>query len=265
MKQQLLPQIVRLTPSSYADSLWCRRLYYIGTLLQMPASDIGVSPDQGLLVHDVLERVHVSGSCHDRAHVDAVLRACHADTEQMRGYVSRHERRCPQEFDAQEHEIDRVRFHREPAPMFLASARIDAIWMHDGILDARDYKTGRRPEHALADDPRARVQAWVLGDDAQRNGLQLRLRYEYLQPEVDEDPDPWEPDPDDLAAVGDDLRTVVASMWDEESGDVASTRARWQGVNDPLVCRTCRYRSICRDSASPGEPAWPVLSADVES
>ena len=106
MKQQLLPQIVRLTPSSYADSLWCRRLYYIGTLLQMPASDIGVSPDQGLLVHDVLERVHVSGSCHDRAHVDAVLRACHADTEQMRGYVSRHERRCPQEFDAQEHEID---------------------------------------------------------------------------------------------------------------------------------------------------------------
>jgi hypothetical protein len=29
------------------------------------------------------------------------------------------------------------------------------------------------------------------------------------------------------------------------------------------VCRTCRYRSICRDSAAPGEPAWPVLSTDL--
>ena len=30
-----------------------------------------------------------------------------------------------------------------PPPMFMATARIDAVWVHDGLLDARDYKTGR--------------------------------------------------------------------------------------------------------------------------
>ena len=308
MTKKLLPQIVRVTPSNYADYLWCRRLFYIGALLQVPASDSGVSADQGLLVHDVLEQVHAGGSCHDSAHVDAVLRAADADTDQMRGYVARHARRCPQEFDKQVHESDRVRFHREPAPMFLASARIDAIWIHDGMIDARDYKTGRRPEHALSEDARARVQAWILGFDAQRTGLRLRLRYEYLQPEADDDPDPWEPDRDDLAAIGEELRVAVASMWNEEKGDDSAATGRersterraaarrvsrgaasatmnvestheegddsaatgrdgrsWQGVADPQVCRTCRYRSICRDSAAPGEPEWPVLSGELDS
>ena len=36
----------------------------------------------------------------------------------------------------------------------------------------------------------------------------------------------------------------------------------WRGVAEVDVCRTCRYRSICRDSAAPGEPAWPVSSTD---
>jgi hypothetical protein len=35
----------------------------------------------------------------------------------------------------------------------------------------------------------------------------------------------------------------------------------WKGVAEIEVCRTCRYRSICRDSVAPGEPVWPVLSA----
>ena len=34
----------------------------------------------------------------------------------------------------------------------------------------------------------------------------------------------------------------------------------WKGVADVEVCRSCRYRSICRDSAAPGEPTWPVLT-----
>jgi hypothetical protein len=36
----------------------------------------------------------------------------------------------------------------------------------------------------------------------------------------------------------------------------------WRGVNDPNDCRSCRYRSICRDSAAPGAPSWPVLTAE---
>ena len=252
MSTKRLPQIVRLTPSSYADFVWCRRLYLTSALLRVPPSDSGRSPDQGQLVHDVLEQLHTSGSCHDGAHVEKVLSEAQADTAQMRAFVDRHARRCPAEVEGAAHEVDRVRFHREPAPMFLATARIDVVWIHDGILDVRDYKTGALRDGRLADDPRARVQAWVMARDARRTGLRLQLRYEYLQPEVDDDPEPWEPGDDDLMAIEDELRDAVADMWRADD---------WKGVAEIEVCRSCRYRSICPDSVAPGEPSWPVLSA----
>src|SRR5262249_50658515 len=109
------------------------------------------------------------------------------------------------------------------------------------------------PEQQLSEDPRAQVQAWILGYDVERLGLRLRLRYEYLQPEADDDPDPWEPDVDDLHAIEDNLRAAVAGMGEEDE---------WKGENDPQTCGRCRYRSICRDSAARGEPSWPVLSSE---
>jgi hypothetical protein len=233
-----------------------RRLFLTSALLRVPPSDAVRSPDQGLLVHDVLERLHRTGTCHDSTHVQRVLAAVEADTAQMRAFVDRHARRCPSEVENAAHEVDRVRFHKEPVPMFLASARIDAVWIHDGVLDARDYKTGAMHYERLADDPRARVQAWVLARDATRTGLRLRLRYEHLQPEVDDDPEPWEPGDDDLAAITEELRDAVATMWRTDD---------WRGVGETDVCRTCRYRSICRDSAAPSEPTWPVLAAADES
>ena len=255
MTRRLLPEIVRLTPSTYADFVRCRRLFLTSALLRVPPSDAVRSPDQGLLVHDVLERLHRTGTCHDSAHVQRVLAEAEADTAQMRAFVDRHARRCPSAVDNAAHEVDRVRFHKEPVPMFLASARIDAVWIHDGVLDARDYKTGAMHYERLADDPRARVQAWVLARDATRTGLRLRLRYEHLQPEVDDDPEPWEPGDDDLAAITEELRDAVATMWRIDD---------WRGVAETDVCRTCRYRSICRDSAAPSEPTWPVLAATDE-
>jgi hypothetical protein len=251
MSNKLLPQIVRLTPSSYADFRWCQRLYLTSSLLRVPASDEGRSSDQGLLVHSVLEQLHARGTCHDPAHVTKVLDANQADSPQMRAFVDRHARRCPTEVENDAHEIDCVRFHRDPAPMFLATARIDVVWIHDGLLDVRDYKTGSvRYEH-LADDPRARVQAWIMAQYAQRRNLRLQLRYEHLQPGVDDDPEAWEPGDDDLDAITEELRATVEAMWNADD---------WKGVAEVDVCRSCRYRSICRDSAAPGEPTWPVLS-----
>jgi hypothetical protein len=200
----------------------------------------------------VLQELHTNGTCHDDTHVSRVLEAARADTDQMRAFVDRHARRCPAEVDASAHEVDRVRFHKEPVPMFLASARIDVVWIHDGLLDVRDYKTGAVRYERLVDDPRARVQAWVMARDARRTGLRLQLRYEHLQPEVDDDPEPWEPGDDDLAQIEEELRNAVADMWQTDD---------WEGVADVEVCRTCRYRSICRDSVAPGEPVWLVLSA----
>lgn len=253
MSEPRPPAIARLSPTAYADLCECPRRYLLSTILRVPASDTGPgSPDQGLLVHALLEAVHTGGSCHDTAHVDAVLTRAGADTPQMRGFVNRHAVRCPDHAERAAHEVDRARFHRAPAPMFLASARIDAVWVHDGILDARDYKTGAVRSDRLDDDPRARVQAWVLARDARRTGLRLRLRYEHLQPEITDDPEPYEPDDDDLDAITEELRGAVTRMWQDDA---------WTGAAAADVCGRCRYRSVCRDSATPGEPSWPALAA----
>ena len=252
--KRLLSDIVSLTPSNYEAFVRCPRLFYCTALLGLPASDPAPSTDQGLIVHDMLRKIHADGECHDTEHVADVLVAHGIDTPTVREMVARHARRCPSRAaESAAHEVDVARFHRLAPPMFMATARIDAVWIHDGILDARDYKTGGRFDDAVADIPAAKVQAFVLAGAARDRNLRLRLRYEYLQPEVDEDPEPWELDDETLAALEEELRAAVARMWEEEE---------WRGVAEVDICRTCRYRSICRDSAAPGEPAWPVLSTD---
>ncbi len=253
--KRLLSDIVSLTPSNYEAFTRCSRLFYLTALLGLPPSDEVPSTDQGLQVHDMLRKIHDDGSCADDEHVSDVLVAHGFDTPSFRDMINRHANRCPSRAaDSEAHEVDVARFHRREPPMFMATARIDAVWIHDGILDARDYKTGGRYDDAVSDIAAAHVQAYALAGKARDRGLRLRLRYEYLQPEVDEDPEAWELDDEALEAVEEELRAAVARMWEQEE---------WRGVNEIEVCRTCRYRSICRDSAAPGEPAWPVLSTDL--
>ena len=52
----------------------------------------------------------------------------------------------------------------------MATARLDALWVHDGLLDARDYKTGQVWSDRVADDAQARLQAWVLAPLAEAHG-----------------------------------------------------------------------------------------------
>ena len=252
--KRLLSDIVSLTPSNYEDFTRCARLFYCNALLGLPASDPAPSTDQGLLVHDMLRKIHADGNCYDADHVADTLVAHGFDTPSVRDMVARHADRCPSRAaERAAHEVDVARFHRLPPPMFMATARIDAVWIHDGILDARDYKTGGKWVDAVSEINAAHVQAFVLAERARAGGLRLRLRYEYLQPEVDEDPESWELDDEALEAVEEELRAAVERMWLEED---------WKGVKEIDVCRTCRYRSICRDSAASGERAWPVLSTD---
>jgi hypothetical protein len=48
--------------------------------------------------------------------------------------------------------------------------------------------------------------------------------------------------------------------------EVAAIRSTtdFLGVADADVCRRCRYRSICPDSATPGVPMWPTVDRDTE-
>jgi PD-(D/E)XK nuclease superfamily len=251
MGHPYLPDIVTVTPTSFETWARCRRLFLLGHLLGVPSSDPIPTPDRGHLVHELLRFVHERGSCRDRAHVEETLESHDVADDLHRTMFERHAQRCPTAFDTEAHERDVARFHRFPAPMFMANARIDAIWVHDGILDARDYKTGQRWHDRVADDPSAWVQAFVLAPHARRRGLRLRVRYEYLAPEVDDDPEPFEPDDEDLDAIAERVHAGVRAMWEEPT---------WRGCGEATICRTCRYRSICPDSASAGEPEWAALA-----
>jgi putative RecB family exonuclease len=136
----------------------------------------------------------------------------------------------------------------------VATARLDAVWDHDGVLEVRDYKTGRVAEHSIGEDRRAWLQAWVAAPFAAAHGLRLRVRYEYLSAEVPDDPEPWEPGDDDLEMVEQELVGVVTAMRAERD---------WVGVADAAICGWCDHRSICPDSAARTEPSWPAVRADA--
>ena len=176
----------------------------------------------------------------------------------MRDEVLRHAERCPVTAESFGHELALARYSpAQPAThAFLATAQLDAVWIHDGILDARDYKTGSRRTLRVADDPRAWVQAWVLGSIAQQEELRLQLRYEHLATEIDEDPEFWELDEEELNATEERLRSEIIKIRETDS---------WAGVNEPTACRFCRYRSICPDSAAPGEATWLEIQPPASS
>ena len=128
----------------------------------------------------------------------------------------------------------------------MATARIDAVWVHDGMLDARDYKTGKLWHERVADVPAAKVQAFVL--DARgapaRPAPPAPLRVP-AAPTCADDPDPWEPDAEDLAAIEEELRAAVERM---------STNDDWRGVADETSARAAR---TARSVATAPRPASP--------
>ena len=246
------PSILRLSPTSLARWQRCAREWR-NHLLVVPASD-GPGPSAfGDRMHALLRLTHEEGSCRDDVLVTDVLARHQSETdEQVRTGFARHTEQCPEDATAVGHEITRARFHSRGRP-FMASTRFDALWVHDGLLDAHDYKTGRTWDHRLADDTQARLQAWVLEPMARAMNLRPRVTFEYLSPEVTAQPAPFDPEPDDLEAIGADLLDTVVAMHRE---------ADFTGVADADVCRHCDYRSICPDSAAPSEPVWPVFDAD---
>lgn len=250
---RLLPDIVPMSATSLETWRRCPREYFNKHVLALPESDSGSSPDFGNLVHAMLERIHRDGSCRDTAHVEEVLALHGIESDgALAGIVERHAQRCPSPAEHAKHELAVARFHRLAPPMFMATGRLDAVWQHDQLLEIRDYKTGSVVTERIVDDPRARLQAWLAAPIAERLGLQLRVRYEHLAAEILDDPEPFEPDADDLVAIEEELRATAAAI------QAAAAAHEFPAVSETEVCRFCRYRSICPESASPGVPTWPT-------
>ena len=239
--------ITPLSPTTAWRWARCRRLYLLKNLLQLPAVDPGSWNEEGLRIHAILHQLHRDASCRDAHAVDDMVASYSlGDDDRIRGFIARHRTRCPDDADYDGGEVPLARFHREPPPLFTASATIDALWIHDGVLDARDYKTGAATITDLSHDVRARTQAWLLSRRAQAKGLRLRLRYEFLGPEADEDPPHWEPDAEELLAIEEELRTTAEQMRAERD---------FVGVADATICNWCEYKSICSDAVVREKPA----------
>jgi PD-(D/E)XK nuclease superfamily len=254
-RRDLLPGIIHVTPTNLDCWRRCPREWRNQYLFNIPASDTDPSPVHGQQMHDVLRLVHEGGSCRDQVHVDDVLEGHGFDAnDRMRGELARHTIRCPDRAETLGHELTRARFSHHPTAPFMATARFDALWVHDGVLDARDYKTGQVWSERVAEDAQARLQAWVLEPLADQLGLRLRIAFEHLAAEVVDDPEPFLPDGEDLVAIEAELRHEVEAIRAETT---------FSGVADADVCHRCRYRSICPDSAVQGVPMWPVVEEEA--
>ncbi len=254
--------VVALSPSSIEDWQRCRRLYRSKHLLHLPSLDHrqDLSAGVGMEVHRLLELIHAEDCCGDPIATAALVDREKAgpgrrspagtaraaprpaagcagfDAALLRGYLARHAARCPGPGSTwSSHEASLVRYHRRP-PRWVLTARIDAVWARDGLLDARDYKTGRRRFERVGDDVVGRLQAWLLAPLAAERGLSLRLSYEHLSLESPGDPDPYEPEDEDLEAIEAEVCAVAAEI---------SSEMNFGGCGNAGTCRRCVYGSIC--------------------
>lgn len=229
----------------------CRRHYLLRDLLAVPVPPPpevdedeerrAGDPSFGLAVHRLLEAVHREGACGDVARTQSLAQDVEPSVApQLATLAARHAGRCPgtaADWCAHEHGV--ARFNRRPDPLFMLTGRIDALWAHGGVLAAHDYKTGVPRVQRLGDLLAARVQAWLLAPLAAERGLRIRVVYEHLDASVHDWPDPYEPEDEDLAAIGDELRAIASAIRDETA---------FAGSGDPVDCRWCPYRSVCRDA-----------------
>jgi RecB family exonuclease len=247
--EDLVGDIVRLSPTAVENWYRCRRAFRARHLLSLPGTDAGPGgANEGLLVHQLLHRLHREERCGDAAWMSDLAES-HAgadgvDAARTLGFLDRHARRCPRGAMSVGHERELARGWFGARPLLMVTGTIDAVWSHDGLLDARDYKCGMPHAASLRESAEARVQAWLLAPMADELGLQLRLRHEHLAPEASDDPDPFEPDTEDLAEISAELIGLAAAVGAERE---------WRGVSAERVCRTCPYRSVCPDAARDGE------------
>lgn len=249
-RQPYMGRVVPLTPTSVETWASCPRWYRARHVLNLPGWPMGPKGRMGLLVHERLALLHSAGACSmasdrrtEAAMIDGQL------SHELLGYLNRHASRCPTKGVSIGHELPLAELLGRGSKATMISARVDAVWIYNGMLDCRDYKTGPVRNARVQDDIGGRLQALALAPLADRLGLRLRLRFEHLGEGTVEDPEPFEPDSDDLETL------------QVEFADLAQTidRSDFGGVADPLVCIRCPFHFACPDSAAGEDIAFQAV------
>lgn len=240
----LVGETIALGPSRLATWLACPRQFRNRHLLDLPAVDRGGDgPNEGNLVHQLLRVLHQDGPCGPApsTRIDQLVDDHDVpNPDRIRSMLEAHARRCPTGAESWGHERELAQLRTERGLTVMVAGRVDAAWIHDGWLDARDYKTGARAVDRVQDDAAARVTAWLLAPVADALDLRLRLAFEHLRVDTDDDPEPFVPGDDDMAAIEAELDEAAAGIASED----------FTATPHATVCGHCSWRSACPESAA---------------
>ena len=224
--KRLLSDIVSLTPEQL------RGLHALPAplLLQRvarPARERSGAVDRSgpASMHDMLRKIHADGEVPRRR---TRRRRARRARNRHRRPSARWSRATPDRCPSRATRRRRARGRRRPLPPSPA-ADVHGDRAHRRGVDPRRHRsthaTTRRAGGSSTRSPRSpppTCRRTSLAAQAAARGLRLRLRYEYLQPEVDEDPSRGSSTTKTLAAVEEELRAAVERMW--ERGGMARRR-----------------------------------------
>ena len=235
MKKRLLPDIVSITP------IELRRLRAVRAPLPQPPSArsarraIRAPPNEtGLLVHDMLRTSTRADRAPTRRTSPTCSPATPPTTTTSANSSSATRERCPSS------DVTTARRTSSRSPASTGSRR-RCSWPPRastpyGCTTVCSTPATTRPggsaTSASPTIPRPRSRRSCSTTRRAKRGLRLRLRYEYLSADVTDDPDPWEPDADELVAIEEELRAAVERM---RTNDEWQRRRRRRAVPHVLV------------------------------
>jgi CRISPR/Cas system-associated exonuclease Cas4 (RecB family) len=241
------PGLISISPWRLKEDAACARRAYYTHVLGLrggepngaDTSDLDHTTLIGREAHEELHARHLDGADHDAVGIireDAVMDP--SVVNMVERAVTNHQLLCPGN-DGSSYlggELDLRWFIKRK--LILVRGRIDALWQGtDGVIEVRDYKTGRTAPDAIADDPAPGIYGLLVR--AQRPEVEVRVVYELLGGDS--------PRPFEIDVTIELQRQSVQLILDMVE---RLRRDRMFAPNPlPVRCRSCPFTRSCPEGA----------------